>query len=244
MREAAVPIHRGGVVLGVPDLDPIQAAPCPRRDEVVAIQRPGMREDGDPARLAHDRGRLLQRHARLGDVGGRVMPQVALEGLVEGLDVSRAQEGLGHVRPSQRSPARDLLHLLERDPDPEALEPREDLAGALAPSFTIAADRGQKRGIGLVESVGQEVDVHALLADGELDARDEADPETARARGGGGQPVQGVVVREREDLHAVPRGHARHLVRRERAVRGVRVHVEIDRRHVILPPSRASASAP
>src|SRR6185503_2090294 len=88
LREPAIPLHRRGVVLRVPDLDAVEPAARPRGDQMVAVERSGMGEDGDTARVAHDGRGFLERDARLGNVRGRVVTEVALERLVEALDVS------------------------------------------------------------------------------------------------------------------------------------------------------------
>src|SRR5438552_5415304 len=152
-RVSPVALDRGGVVLRMPDLDPVEAAAGPGGNQVVAVQGPRVGQDRDPTRLAHDRGRLLERALQFRYVRWSVMTEIALERLVEALHVPRAQERLGDVGPAERASTRDLHHLLERDPDPEPLQAREDLPRALAPPLAVAADRRGQRGIGFVESV-------------------------------------------------------------------------------------------
>src|SRR6267143_966245 len=106
----------------MPDLDPVQTAPGPGGNEMIAVQSSGMRENGDAPRLTHDRGRLLESDPRLRHVRGSMVSQETLERLIERLDVPRPEQGLRDVGPSERTAVGDRLDLLERNPDPEPLQ--------------------------------------------------------------------------------------------------------------------------
>jgi hypothetical protein len=159
-----------------------------------------------------------------------VVPQVALERLVERLDVAVRHERLGHVRPADGAAPRDLLDLLHRDPDAEPLQAGEDLPRALVARLAIAADRLEHACVRGIEAVGEEVDVHVLLGHGELDAGDDPDSGLAGPLEGDRESCDRVVIGERDDLDAVPVGQRDDLCRRKGSVGCRGVHVEIDDR--------------
>src|SRR5438093_4512543 len=238
--EAAITLHRGGVMLRVPDFDSVQPAPGPGGNQMITVQSSGMRKNGDAARVAHDPGCLFESDPGLRHVGGGMMSQKALERLVERLDVPRAEQGLRDVGSPERAAVGDRLDLLERDPDAEAFQAREDLSRAFPAAFAIALHRRGELGIVLVESVGEEVNVHRLFGNGKLHARDQTDAALLRSGTPGGKPVERVVIGKRKEFDAVRGDRPGHLPGREGPVRRARVHVEIDARHAQV---RSSARA-
>src|SRR2546426_10641887 len=109
------------------------------------------------------------------------MAEVALECLVEALDVPGAEQRLGDVGPAEGPAARDRLDLLERNPDAEPLQPQEDLARPLAPAFAVAKDRRLERRVRRVEAVREQVNVHPLFGDRKLHSGYQADAGLFRA---------------------------------------------------------------
>ncbi len=112
-RDLPVPGDIGRGVLGMPDLDPVEAPAHPRGDQVIPVEGSGMRECYHAARVADDSGRFLERHRLLRNIGGSVVTQEPLEGFVERVDVTPAHERFRHVRPAERAALRDLLHLVQ-----------------------------------------------------------------------------------------------------------------------------------
>ena len=121
-----------------------------------------MREDGDAAGVTHDLDRLLERNRMLPHVRGRVMAEVPLERLVEGLHMSVLHQRLRHVRPADGAAPRDLLHFLHRDPDAESLQARQDLSRPLVARLAIAGDGLEQAGVRRVEAVGEEARPYSL----------------------------------------------------------------------------------
>ena len=191
----------------VPDLEGVEsrryqllheALQTARRVDPDRPQR--VRKRGDSASCVDQGDRTLCRQAGLHHEGRAAQTQKAPEGLVGAGAHARLDQGPGHVGPSERALACDLLEPLARKLDPQPAQSLENLEPAPCAG---AAQLGYALAQGLVlriDSEPQDVHLSATLSldHGDLDARDDSHPELAAALRGLGHPRYLVVVGQGE----------------------------------------------
>jgi hypothetical protein len=220
------------VVLGVPDLDPIDPRLKGLAEHPVALaggEPAGVGEHGHPGRLGRQRHRVVHR-----DAGGRHIRraprgQVAVEGLGH-----VGHGALGHHRPGEVGPGQDaagggLDGVGVPDPT-EPLQPLPDGQVALVP-----APPGHLDGVGQVrlqQPLAVQQHVHHPVADGgrELAAGQHLDPEALPGRPGLGHRGHGVVVGDGQGPDPGRGGGRGQLGGPVAAVAGQGVGVQVDHR--------------
>jgi hypothetical protein len=123
---------------------------------------------------------------------------------------------------------------------PKGLEPLHHQLAAAETAVAQAAKLGLKLVVRGIHPVGQHVDAGSLVLGGQLDTGDDLDPELGTRSGGLVETLGGVVVGDGHALEPTLGGELYDRPRRERTVRAVRVHVQIDAGH----GSRSSQPAP
>ena len=140
------------------------------------------------------------------------------------------EHGVGEVRPPDALAVHELV-VVEREAElAQAVGHRQDAAAAVGAEVL---QRGQQRGVGGIDLVAEDVQV-LVLAVHARELRGGREPDPVLARGGRrlGDPGDGVVVGEREQLDARG-GRARdHLGGRQRPVGVRRVRLQVERRGV------------
>ncbi len=163
------------------------------------------------------------------DVAGLAVAEVLLEGGTNIGHQPRGHQRPGEVGPPQRALAPGLL------PGPgqgvrqaDLLEPLGDAPGALLPGLGLGGEPRDQVAPGSLGQQSHHVDVDAAPLGRELGAGNQAD--ALRAGGGLGRldAVHGVVVGQRHQGHPLGPAQRDHLGRRQGAVGGRGVHVQVD----------------
>ncbi len=139
--------------------------------------------------------------------------------------------GLDHrgrqVRTADGGIPRDRANPLHAEVEPLGLHPRDHELGPATAFVAQPRALGREGGVVRVGPVTEHVDADAAPLGGELHAGHEGDAGAGAGVGGLGPAVDGVVVGEREDRHALLLGHGHVLRGRGEAVgmQGVGVKV-------------------
>ena len=171
------------VVVGMEDLDSVEAEVAPPPEELARIAVPDrVGEDREAPGPADRPDRLLESPLRLRDERRAAVAEVSVEGLLDAPDDPLRDEGARHVRPPEGagSDLRPERREVERHP-----EPRELLDHRLAAPVPHLAEPREPLDEGRllrVEEEPQEVNVLSPVVDGELRApgRDETRPRGRR----------------------------------------------------------------
>ena len=168
-------------------------------ERIVNRESDGMGQHGNAASVANASDHLEEVRLFHGHISGRVLADVAGEGLIQVGYVALVAKELGEVKASGDRPA-DRFRLLEVDFEIEFAETRGELAVAFAAALLDLVDAGLERGgRRSVEEISQQVDRLLIIKAGrDLDAADEFDRGGARRINGGEVTGQRVVISDRD----------------------------------------------
>ena len=227
-REGVPPLRR---VIGAVHLDPAQAglreAAHERRQRVRGhAQRGGVGQRRRAAGRAHQSHRLLGAEALVRNGGGPAVVEEAVEGVLAVARVTGGHDRVGDVRPADR-PAGAGLHVGQVDGGAGRGEPRHDplRPGLPRPAHLLQA---VAQGLGrLLAEVSQQVQRARGRAHGQLHPGHHPHAQAGAGRDGLGHPAQRVVVGHRQHPHPRVRGQLHQRRRRQGAVGGEGVGVEV-----------------
>ncbi len=185
-----------------------------------------MGERGRAARAGDQAHRLLGGQRAVGDVAGPAVGEEAVEGVLAVARVPRGDEGVGQVRAAD-GPGRAGGHVVEVDRGAGRRQPRDHGPGPrLARRPQGGEPSGERLGRGVAE-VAEQVQRPRRRLRRELDARDHPHALAPAGVEGRGDPAQGVVVGDGEDVDARGGRERDEGPGLERPVRGDGVEVEV-----------------
>ena len=212
----------------------------------LAAEFGGMRPAGEAAALHDALDALGGRHALALDVRGAVAADPLVEGIGDLVDVAGLDERLRDVRAPDRRLAGDLLHTAPLDHDAHRPQLLDDAEAARDAADAQLGEDLLQLGVLRVEVEAEHVHFGAVDVGAHLDAGDQRVTGVLRGRDARlGDALGRVVVGEGVVLHALLRRQVDDLGRREAAIggRAVRVEVALTPHRCSIPGRRARWSA-
>ena len=218
----------GGVVIGMTGLERVEPRGRERGNQRVALRDAGVRQRRKAAARVNDADHGLGGGAPTRDEGRPAEFEKTGEGLVPRRNVP----GVHHRRRDLRPPhaatrGRIFEYRGNVNRVPERGKAIAHLSNAATPLLPLAVEEVAQGRAGRVDEISEDVDVTSVGDGADLDAGHdfEAGDTSGAARGIGAGG--GVVIRDADDRQARGAGLVNELRRRQRAVGGVRVQVEI-----------------
>jgi hypothetical protein len=209
------------------DLDAVESHCGESLDPLVRSVLTRVRENGNAAAPVNQRNRFRNRDAALVEIRWPSCTEVPIECVTEVHRPSIFDERPSDVRPSYRRIAGHSQHVLESDTDAESVEQSDDAFRTFTPRV-LEHDECTAHFIEQRDVQAEHMDLIGRFVGGQLDAGDELDAEPLRGILRLGDPLDCVVIGQRECLKSgVARGKNHHLWR-VRSIGRRRMEVEID----------------
>ena len=213
----------------MPDLDAVETG----RDQWLETLAPAtvtwMSPDRNCTRLVCDRDGVLNGKFVLRYECAPLGAKIAGECVAKITHDSAGNHRSRNVRPPNRSAIRLQENFIQCERDAELIEPGDyPSCAGVSGNPQIGQPLFERPQLGKMEC--EQVNFMVLIVSAELHACDHANPGALRCFAGGTNPVNGIVIRERESSQAATLRCLYHSLGGECAVRGGRVGMEVDER--------------
>ena len=219
------------IVIAVPHLDRDQAIGHESWDRVVQAHQAGMRQRGHPASGPDDSRDLADRRAEARNERRPAFRDEAIERITAIGGVSSGDQRIGDVWAADRATAAGRhasQQLIAIERHAEIRQPRDHRLDAATAIVPLRAKELDERRVIRIEEVTEDVDVAGPLDRRDFDAGHETHAVPRRGIRRFRQTCGRVVIGDAENGKARGAGLGNELRRRERAVGGGRVKMEVD----------------